>query len=118
MSPAPRSARPAASPVVAAPAGAPVAVRGVVTVVGAKTNAGAVVTLEAPGLAPAAPLAEPMKVDQKGFRFLPHVTVVPTGSAVVLVVCAAALLVLGVMPSLLDITAGFFSSAGGFAALP
>ena len=79
---APRSARPAASPAAALPAGALAAVRGVVTVAGAKTNAGAVVTLEAPGLTPAAPLAEPLKIDQKGFRFLPHVTVLPTGSAV------------------------------------
>ena len=72
----------AAKASIAAAAAAPSAVRGVVTVAGAKTNAGAVVTLEAPGLAPAAPLAQPLKIDQKGFRFLPHVTVLPTGSAV------------------------------------
>jgi plastocyanin len=65
----------------AAPAGAPSAVRGTVTVTGAKSNANAVVTLEAAGLK-APPIAEPLKIDQKGFRFLPHVTVVPTGSAV------------------------------------
>jgi len=57
-------------------------VRGVVTVTGAKTNAWVVVTLESPTLKPAPPLAEPVKIDQKGFRFLPHVAVVPTGSAV------------------------------------
>jgi plastocyanin len=62
-------------------AGAPSAVRGVVTVKGAKTNADAVVTLEAPGLKPT-PSAEPLKIDQKGFRFIPHVTVMPTGSTV------------------------------------
>jgi plastocyanin len=65
----------------AAPAGAPSAVRGTVTVTGAKSNANAVVTLEAAGLK-APPIAEPLKIDQKGFRFLPHVAVVPTGSAV------------------------------------
>jgi plastocyanin len=65
----------------AAPAGAPSAVRGTVTVAGAKSNANAVVTLEAPGLQ-APPIAEPVKIDQKGFRFLPHVTVIPTGSTV------------------------------------
>jgi plastocyanin len=72
----------AARPGTAVPAGAPSAVRGVVTVAGAKSNGGAVVTLEAPGLKPPPPLAEPAKIDQKGFRFLPHVTVVPAGSAV------------------------------------
>jgi len=64
-----------------APAGAPSAVRGTVTVTGAKSNANAVVTLEAPGLK-APPIAEPLKIDQKGFRFLPHVAVVPTGSTI------------------------------------
>jgi plastocyanin len=63
------------------PAGAPPAVRGTVVVKGAKTNADAVVTLEAPGLK-LAPPAEPLKIDQKGFRFLPHVTVLQTGSSI------------------------------------
>ena len=62
-------------------AAAPSAVRGTIVVKGAKSNADAVVTLEAPGL-PLAPTPEPMKIDQKGFRFLPHVTVVQTGSAI------------------------------------
>jgi plastocyanin len=67
----------------APPAPAPPAtVRGVVTVAGARTNAWAVVTLESPTLKPAPALVEPVKIDQKGFRFLPHVAVVPTGSAV------------------------------------
>jgi plastocyanin len=65
----------------APPAGAPTAVLGVVSVKGARTNAGAVVTLEAPGLK-LSPPAEPAKIDQKGFRFLPHVTVVQTGTTV------------------------------------
>ena len=60
---------------------APSVVRGTVTVKGAKSNADAVVTLEAPGLKPT-PLAEPLKIDQKGFRFLPHVAVIQTGSAI------------------------------------
>jgi len=62
-------------------AAAPSAVRGTIVVKGAKSNADAVVTLEAPGLPLALP-PEPMKIDQKGFRFLPHVTVVQTGSAI------------------------------------
>jgi len=66
----------------APPAAPPAAVRGVVTVKGAKTNAFAVVTLESPALQAAAPVAEPVKIDQKGFRFLPHVTVVTTGSTI------------------------------------
>lgn len=68
---------------VAAPAGAeaPTAVRGTVVVKGVKSNADVVVTLEAPGLK-LAPPAEPFQIDQKGFRFIPHVTVIQTGSAV------------------------------------
>ncbi len=65
----------------AALAAAPGAVRGKVTVRGVKTNADVVVTLEAPGLK-LEPPAEPFKIDQKGFRFIPHVTVIQTGSAV------------------------------------
>jgi plastocyanin len=74
--------RPSAAPAKAATAtGAPSAVRGIVTVTGAKTNAGVVLTLEAPALR-AEPIVDPVKIDQKGFRFLPHVTVIPTGSTV------------------------------------
>jgi plastocyanin len=62
-------------------AAAPTAVRGKVTVKGVKTNANAVVTLEAPGLE-LDPPAEPFRIDQKGFRFIPHVTVIQTGSTV------------------------------------
>jgi plastocyanin len=62
-------------------AAAPSAVRGTVVVKGAKSNADAVVTLEAPGLK-LTPPAEPLHIDQKGFRFLPHVTVLQTGSTV------------------------------------
>jgi len=64
-----------------APTGAPSAIRGTVVVKGVKSNADAVVTLEAPGLK-LSPPAEPFKIDQKGFRFLPHVTVMQTGSAI------------------------------------
>jgi plastocyanin len=62
-------------------AAAQTAVRGTVIVKGVKTNGDVVVTLEAPGLKPDPP-AEPFKIDQKGFRFVPHVTVVQTGSTV------------------------------------
>ena len=72
---------PLAPPARPAPAVAPAAVRGVVTIKGVKTNAWAVVSLEAPGLKPT-PAAEPLKIDQKGFRFLPHVVALQTGSAV------------------------------------
>ncbi len=77
---APATAAPATSaPPVAAGAGT--TVRGVVTVKGQKTNAWAVVSLEAPGLK-LTPNEEPVKIDQKGFRFLPHVVAVQTGSAI------------------------------------
>lgn len=56
-------------------------VRGKVTVVGEKTNAGAVISIEAPGVA-TTPSATPVQIDQKGFRFLPHVTVVVPGSTI------------------------------------
>jgi plastocyanin len=58
-----------------------VAVQGTVVVKGARSNADVVVTLEAPGLR-VTPAPEPLKIDQKGFRFLPHVTVVPVGSTI------------------------------------
>jgi plastocyanin len=65
----------------APPAAAPTAVRGTVVVKGSKSNADVVVTLEAPGLK-LAPPAEPVKIDQRGFRFIPHVTVIQTGSTI------------------------------------
>jgi plastocyanin len=63
------------------PAAPPSLVRGTVVVSGARTNVDAVVTLEAPRLKPAPP-AEPVHIDQKGFRFIPHVTVVSTGTTI------------------------------------
>lgn len=62
-------------------AAAPAVVRGTVSVKGVKSNADVVITLEAPGL-PLAPPPQPVRIDQKGFRFVPHVTVVPTGSTI------------------------------------
>jgi plastocyanin len=56
-------------------------VRGTVTVTKQKTNAHAVVSIEAPGLA-FTPPAEPVQIDQKGFRFIPHVTVVVPGTTI------------------------------------
>jgi plastocyanin len=59
----------------------PATVRGTVVVKGQKTNADAVVTLEAPGLKTTPP-AEPLRIDQKGFRFIPHITVTVPGGTV------------------------------------
>jgi plastocyanin len=56
-------------------------VRGRVTVTKQKSNAYAVVSIEASGLAFTPPPA-PVKIDQKGFRFVPHVTVVVPGTTV------------------------------------
>ena len=56
-------------------------VRGTVTVKGQKSNANAVVSIEKAGLA-VTPLPDPFKIDQKGFRFIPHISVVPVGSTV------------------------------------
>jgi NADH-quinone oxidoreductase subunit N len=42
----------------------------------------------------------------------------PRGSAAVLIACAAALVVLGVVPQLLDVTASLFASPQSFTALP
>ena len=64
-----------------AEAAVPSTVRGTVVVKGVRTNADAVVTLEAPGLK-LDPPAEPFKIDQKGFRFIPHVLVIQTGSTI------------------------------------
>lgn len=60
---------------------APSVVSGTVVVKGVRSNADAVITLEAPGLRPSPP-AEPVKIDQKGFRFIPHVVVVQTGTTI------------------------------------
>jgi hypothetical protein len=69
----------AASPAAAA---APSAVRGVVTVKGVRHNGGVVVSLEAPGLKPPPPPLEPVRIDQKGFRFIPHVIAITTGASI------------------------------------
>jgi plastocyanin len=65
----------------AAPGAATGSVRGTVTGKGLKTNADMVVSLEAPGLE-VKPPAEPVRIDQKGFRFLPHVVAVVTGATI------------------------------------
>jgi plastocyanin len=57
------------------------AVKGTVEVTGQKTNANALISIEAPGLEYAPP-ADPVKIDQKGFRFIPHITVVVPGTTV------------------------------------
>ena len=58
-----------------------------------------------------APEEEPEQVQAAAFN-------VPWASATVLVVCAILLLALGLMPSLLDLTASFFSGADGLALMP
>ena len=60
---------------------AAVSVSGRVEVEGAPTSADAVVSLTAPGLK-LQPRAEPLQVDQKGLRFLPHVVAVEAGTTV------------------------------------
>jgi plastocyanin len=67
------------APVVAAEE--PGTVRGTVTVTKQKSNAHAVVSIEAAGLS-FTPPAEPVRIDQKGFRFIPHITVVVPGTTV------------------------------------
>ena len=57
------------------------AVRGTVEVTGQRSNANAVISIEANGLGYSPP-AEAVKIDQKGFRFIPHVTVVVPGTTV------------------------------------
>jgi plastocyanin len=57
------------------------AVKGKVEVAGQKTNANALISIEAPGLE-YTPSPEPVKIDQKGFRFIPHITVVVPGTTV------------------------------------
>jgi plastocyanin len=56
-------------------------VRGHVIVKGQRSNADAVISIEAPGLE-FSPPAEPVKIDQKGFRFIPHITVVVPGTTI------------------------------------
>ena len=56
-------------------------VRGTVTVKGQKSPKDAVISIEAPGL-PLTPPAGPVMIDQKGFRFIPHITVVVPGTTV------------------------------------
>lgn len=56
-------------------------VRGTVEVTGQGSNANAVVSIEASDL-DYTPPAEPVKIDQKGFRFIPHITVVVPGATV------------------------------------
>ncbi len=66
------------------PAGAataPSEVRGVVKITGATTSAGAVVSLQAGHLAPAPP-AEPVTIEQKGFRFVPRLIAVQAGTTI------------------------------------
>ena len=56
-------------------------VRGTVTVTKQKSSADAVISIEAAGLA-VTPPAEPVRIDQKGFRFIPHITVVVPGTTI------------------------------------
>ena len=56
-------------------------VRGVVRITGAKAGAGAVVSLQAEHLKLVPPDA-PVKVEQKGFRFVPRVVAVPAGTTI------------------------------------
>jgi hypothetical protein len=56
-------------------------VRGTVAVKGQTSPKDAVISIEAPDL-PFAPPNEPVKIDQKGFRFIPHITVVVPGATI------------------------------------
>jgi plastocyanin len=56
-------------------------VRGTVLVRGQRSSANAVISVEAPGLKPT-PARQPVKIDQKGFRFIPHITVIVPGTTV------------------------------------
>jgi plastocyanin len=60
---------------------APAVVSGTVVGKGLKTNQWMVVSLEAPGLK-LKPPAAPLRMDQKGFQFIPHVMAVVTGTTV------------------------------------
>jgi plastocyanin len=59
----------------------PGAVKGTVRGKGLKSSAEMVVSLEAPGLQ-VTPPKTPVRIDQRGFRFVPHVTAVVTGTTV------------------------------------
>jgi plastocyanin len=59
----------------------PGTVRGTVTVTKQKSSANAVISIEAPGLA-FTPPAAPVRIDQKGFRFIPHITVAVPGTTI------------------------------------
>jgi plastocyanin len=65
----------------AAPAAPMSVVRGTVTGKGLKTNAGMVVSLEAPALK-LTPPPEPVRIDQKAFLFVPHVVAIVAGATV------------------------------------
>ena len=70
------------TPPLAGADGAPTSsVEGVVKIKGAKTSAGAVVSLHAPQLR-LAPPDEPVTIEQKGFRFVPAVVAIQVGAAV------------------------------------
>jgi len=56
-------------------------VSGIITAKGLRSNAGIVVSLEAPNLDVVAP-QEPVEMDQKGMEFIPHVLPVVTGTTV------------------------------------
>lgn len=56
-------------------------VTGTLTAKGLRTNAGIVVTLQAPGLK-LSPPAKPIEMDQKGMLFIPHVLPVVAGTTV------------------------------------
>jgi plastocyanin len=56
-------------------------VRGRVTVEGQKSPKNVVVSIEADGLE-FTPPSTPVKIDQKGFRFIPHITLVVPGTVV------------------------------------
>ena len=58
-----------------------VSVTGCIEVEGLRSSAGVVVSLEQPGLEVSAP-AEPVQMDQKGLRFIPHVLPVVVGTTV------------------------------------
>jgi plastocyanin len=59
----------------------PGVVKGAVRAKGLKTNADMVVSLEAPGLAVTVPKT-PVRIDQRGIRFVPRVTAVVAGTTV------------------------------------
>jgi plastocyanin len=75
-------ALPLASAAAAAGAAAPASVvQGVVRITGATTSAWAVVSLQAARMK-LVPPGEPVKIDQRGFRFVPHVVAIQTGTTI------------------------------------